>query len=453
MKPFAPIFISIDDNEIANLKLLCNEIFGEQNFVACLPTIMNLKGNQDQFGFAGTHEYTLVYCKDKNLTEILEFDIKDEDLQEWEIDDIGYFKKGANLKSTGVNAPRGKRPFLFYPILINNETLEITSVTTDEYKLIYTKETKTFNDSYVSDLQKIYEQKGYTFILPITNNENMSWRWQREKILNEPYNIIVSSDNGNFSIYKKQRPSIGDMPTKKPKTLFYKPEYSSGNGTAQLKQIFGRKVFNNPKPINLIKDFLKIGGNKDALILDFFAGSGTTLHATLELNKDDNGKRKSVLVTNNENNICEEITYVRCKRLINGYKNENDDQVIEPYNDNFKYYQTDFVPAKSTDLNKEKLTKQSVEMLCLRENTFEPVMKDGPIKIFKNKEKYTAILLDQLAIPKIKEIIKEYDKPVNVYIFSLGDDNFADEFQDMKNKVTVKSIPAAILRVYRRIFK
>ena len=220
-----------------------------------------------------------------------------------------------------------------------------------------------------------------------------------------------------------------------------------------MKKIFGKKVFNNPKPIDLIIDFLQIGGKSDALICDFFAGSGTTLHAALELNKNDNGKRKTVLVTNNENNICEEITYIRLKRLLDGYKNENNEQVIEPFLNNLKYYRTDFVPAQATDINKEKLTNQSVEMLCLRENTFDLVMEDCPIKIFQNKEKYTAIVFDQLAISKLKEIIKGYAKPIQVYIFSLGDDNFADEFADMKDKVTVKSIPAAILRVYRRIFK
>ena len=76
----------------------------------------------------------------------------------------------------------------------------------------------------MSNLQEKYEKKGYTFILPITNNEYMTWRWQREKILNEPYNIIVNGDNGNLSIYKKQRQSLGDLPSKKPKTIFYKPE-------------------------------------------------------------------------------------------------------------------------------------------------------------------------------------------------------------------------------------
>lgn len=102
------IFISIDDNEQDNLKKLCNEIFGESNFIASLPTIMNLKGNNDQFGFAGTHEYTLVHAKNISHLKLNQFPVDDEGLEEWEEDERGAFKQGANLKATGVNAPRTK---------------------------------------------------------------------------------------------------------------------------------------------------------------------------------------------------------------------------------------------------------------------------------------------------------------------------------------------------------
>jgi adenine-specific DNA-methyltransferase len=114
------IFISIDDNEQAQLKLLCDEVFLPENHIATLPTIMNLKGNQDQFGFAGTHEYTLVYSQDISKTTINCFNIEDEEISDWMVDEIGYYKKGANLKSTGVNAPNTKRPYLYYPIIVNN---------------------------------------------------------------------------------------------------------------------------------------------------------------------------------------------------------------------------------------------------------------------------------------------------------------------------------------------
>ena len=280
------IFISIDDNEQANLKLLCDEIFGESNFVACLPTVMNLKGNQDQFAFAGTHEYTMVYAKNKNITEFYGLSIDEESLEEWQEDEIGFYKKGANLKSTGGNAPREKRPNLFYPI-------------------------------YISENNEVFLERQNDLdieLLPITDGQEMSWRWSKGKVQNETYDIIVSKDSKNISLYKKQRPDLGELPSKKPKSLFYKPEYSSGNGTAQIKAIFGDKLFQTPKPVNLIEDLLKISTKNDDIILDSFAGSGTTAHAVLNLNQADGGNRKFILIECQD--YAETITAERVRRII-----------------------------------------------------------------------------------------------------------------------------------------
>lgn len=274
LKEDGVIFISIDDNEVAQLRLLMSEIYGEENFVAELPTIMNLKGNNDEFGFAGTHEYTIVYSKNKSNTIINQFNINEEDLDDWTEDEIGFYKQGANLKSTGTNAPREKRPNLYYPIFI------------DSNDTIYVSDDNSAPKHFSGELSTLY---------PITNGQEMSWRWSKDKIKNEPNNVIVSR-NGNIGIYKKQRPLLGDLPSKKPKTIFYKPEYSSGNGTAQMKNLLGDKFFSNPKPVNLIKDFLEIGTSKHDLILDFFAGSGTTGDAVMQLNSEDCGTRKFILV-------------------------------------------------------------------------------------------------------------------------------------------------------------
>ena len=259
------IFISIDDNEVSQLKLLCDEIFGEENFVGDLPTIMNLKGNNDELGFAGTHEDTIVYAKARNSLLLNEFTINEEELEDWSEDEYGLYKQGANLKATGVNAPRQKRPNLYFPIFIDSE--DTIYITQDDIAPI----------NYIGELTTIY---------PITKDIEMSWRWSKKKFIDEFYNVIISR-NGTTGIYKKQRPTLGDMPSKKPKTIFYKPEYSSGNGTAQIKSLFDeKKVFSNPKPLNLIKDFIELGLNENGIILDFFGGSGTTAHAVMEINKD-----------------------------------------------------------------------------------------------------------------------------------------------------------------------
>lgn len=274
LKDDGVIFVSIDDNEVAQLRLLMDEVFGEENFVAELPTIMNLKGNNDEFGFAGTHEYTVVYSKNKNNALLNQFNVNDDDLEDWTEDEVGFYKQGANLKSTGTNAPREKRPNLFYPIFI------------DSNDTVYVSDDDTPPKKFVGELITLF---------PITNEQEMSWRWSKDKVKNEPNNIIVSR-NGNIGIYKKQRPTLGDLPSKKPKTIFYKPEYSSGNGTAQIKNLLGDKYFSNPKPAELIKDLITVGSNSDDLILDFFAGSGTTADSIFQLNVENFGKRNFILV-------------------------------------------------------------------------------------------------------------------------------------------------------------
>lgn len=262
------IFMSIDDNEQDNLKKLCNELFGEGNFVAELPTIMNLKGNNDQFGFAGTHEYTLVYARNIDALQLDQFPIDDEGLEAWETDELGQFKRGANLKATGTNAPRAKRPNLFFPIYVSKD-LEVSLTKVD----------------------------GWTELLPITDGDEMSWRWSRDKFLSDLFDVIVVPSGGSYALYKKQRPMLGDLPTAKPKSTFYKPEYSSGNGTAAVKQLFGgKKVFDNPKPLSLLQDFMQIGAGRDGIVLDLFAGSASIAHAVMALNRTDGGRRRSISI-------------------------------------------------------------------------------------------------------------------------------------------------------------
>jgi len=274
LKDDGVIFVSIDDNESAQLRLLMDEIFGEENFIAQLTAVTNLKGNNDEFGFASTHEYIIVYAKNKTQTVLNQFNISKDDLEKWKLDEIGFYKQGANLKATGTNAPREKRPNLYYPIFIDsNDNIYVTED---------------------NNPPKEYQGK-LTILYPMTDGKEMSWRWNKEKVKKESHNLIVSR-NGNIGIYKKQRPTLGELPSKKPKTIFYKPEYSSGNGTAQIKKLLGDKYFDNPKPIELVKDLVSIGANKKDIILDFFAGSGTTGDAVMQLNAEDEGDRKYILI-------------------------------------------------------------------------------------------------------------------------------------------------------------
>ena len=323
LKHSGVIFCSVDDKNQAYIKCLFDEVFAESNFIAALPTIMNLKGNQDEFGFAGTHEYTLVYAINKSLLVLNEFAIDEDDLSSWSEDEIGYFKQGATLKRTGVDGPRERRPYCYYPIIVNKSTLAISSIEESEYSSIYSKEDG-FNDDYVELLRTKYTSDGYAFILPEVKGSKASWRWGYKTVKDKSGEIIVVNDKDDFSLYKKQRPELGELPSKKPKTLFYKPEYSSGNGANQLRAIGLDGLFNNPKPVHLLYDFLLLSSQKDSLVLDFFAGTGTTLHAVAELNRKDSGSRVCILCTSNEktdttpNGIAYDVTAKRLKRIMTG---------------------------------------------------------------------------------------------------------------------------------------
>jgi adenine-specific DNA-methyltransferase len=423
---------------------------------------MNLKGNQDQFCFAGTHEYTLVYCKEKSMFTPNSFSFDLEELEEWEEDEIGLYKKGAPLRATGAESNREDRPLMFYPILIDKNN-NVSTITEEEHSFIYDKTTKTFDDNHLSDLISNYLEIDLEVILPkVDSNQHGRWRWgfNKNTIKRLEYDVIVSRTKNGISLYKKQRPELGDLPSKKPKSIFYKPEYSSGNGTSQLKDIFDNKIFNNPKPLELIKDFITIGSNKTSIILDFFAGSGTTLHATMQLNAEDGGNRQCILVTNNENNICEEVTYERNKRVIQGYTNAKGVQVEGLTNNNFRYYRSEYVGRDHTHKNKKELVLAATELLCIKEDIYTELtelngqkLNNKVVRCFSDKGKYMLVIYDEEAIETLLPLISTINshKKIKIYIFAPGQYPFTEEFEDVLDKVELCALPDAIYKAYANV--
>ena len=267
------IFISIDDNESANLKIICDEIFGEKNFLFNLAIVNNLNGNDNRSGLMETQEGCLVYCKNKTTVEfgLLSVD-EEEEFTKWKKDELGYWKEGANLKASGENAARMKRPNLYYPVYIDENSLDLSLECTDKHT--------------------------YKLLPKAEDGEEMSWTWKRETLMKDKSEVIVKKVNGGYSLYKRQRPALGDLPSKRGKTTFYKPAYSNTHGNKVIRDLFGRrKIFNYPKSVFLIQDFVELSGAKgDDIILDFFAGSGTTGDAVMRLNAKDGGKRRFILV-------------------------------------------------------------------------------------------------------------------------------------------------------------
>ncbi len=430
LKEEGVICVTIDDNELAPLWMLMNEIFDEFSHLGTVVIRNNPKGRMTARKVSLIHEYALFFGKSSHAT-IKKLPVAPEEkTHNYKKDKDGSWYLPVNLRKQGVDSTatnrKGKLSERYYPIYFDPKTEQIST-----------------------------KKKLKVEILPIDQRgEKRIWRRSKD-VIDEMYekgDLWVQKTNGGYQVYFKFR---GGLEGQMPKSIWYDAKYSASEyGTQILDSIMGaREMFQYPKSPYAVKDCILAGTDKkDAIILDFFAGSGTTGHATLELNKEDGGNRQFILCTNNENNICTDVCYPRLKKVIKGYKNGKGEN-IAGLGGNLKYYTCDFVEAEPTDRNKRKLVNESTEMLCIRENAFELVQDESDFKIFKNSDKYLGIVFYEEAIDDFKKAIKKIKGHFNTYVFSLGDDPHEKQFADVKSKVTLCAIPEVILKVYREIFK
>lgn len=294
------IFISIDDNEQAYLKVLMDEIFGEENFSNQINWISNKKGRQISNNlFAKTYEYILVYSNNINLNS--QFKINREFAEnnmpsiyipkntELITDETSEFIIQNELHNTNINYFNERtRPNLFFPIYTNGEEISL------EY------------------------QNGFTKLLPPKNSNGTYavWRWSKEKIEKDKNDLYIKSDGITYSIFTKKR-NIEYLI----KDIILSPNITTKSASSELEKISIN--FDYSKPSKLLK-LLFLNTNKNSIVLDFFAGSGTTGQAVMELNEEDGGNRRFILCTNNENNIARDVCRERLYRIINGVGSKNE---------------------------------------------------------------------------------------------------------------------------------
>lgn len=317
LKDDGAIYISIDSNELINLSKICDEIFGASNRLGILSVVNNLKGRSDDNFFATSNEFLLVYAKNKNEYKLNGFELSDEEYEQQydKQDEISYYKT-IGFRKTGNAWERSNRPYMYYPVLYKENVFD--TIPDEEFKLIYNPKTQEFDDEYVEELKEIYTEKGYEFILPLSSEgEYGRWRWGRDTFHKEKdYNLDFNNSN---TLCTKMRAILddGSIRSKSPKTIFYKPEYDTGSGARILKKLFENSsdIFDNPKSLVYISDLIHIATNRDDIILDFFSGSSTTAHATMQLNADDRGKRKYIMVQ------LPEKTDLKSEAFRSGYNN------------------------------------------------------------------------------------------------------------------------------------
>lgn len=387
------IFISIDDNEYATLKVLCDNLFGEASYVATLPRRTINSGKHDSTAVTISHDYILVYS---SLGKSIKLKQK---------------IKSAEEKNTLYNL-------------------------TDEY-------VETRGRYYITQLNKNSIQYSDSLNYPIIapNGEEIwagggfedkqwVWRWSKSKFqwgLDNGFIVFkLNKKTNKYKVYTKSYENVdkdGNLIIRtNPNTSldFSSNEFTNFNATPELEKIMEvKKIFDYPKPIVLIQSLIELLNLKSYTVLDFFAGSGTTGHAVMKLNAEDGGQRKFILCTNNENNICREVTYERIKRVIDK----------ENYKASLKYFKVDFVPIS------DKLYYEYADELL--KHVKELVELENAIN-FNGSDKI-AIILTEEELDNFANAIPETCKTVY-----LGHDVLPSETQEKifkKNGITINIIP------------
>ena len=468
------IFIQVDDNEAANVKLLCDSIFGEYNALG--PFIQNkLNAKNDSLNVQKNHEYIFCYrlkskIDEKSKKEIPVLIRKDEIDKEVFKEGDEYYYFNDSITTRGEGGTLRKRPNLGYSFYVNPNTLDFVAVM--DYNPMNIKSFTDESKIYVENEEIL--QEGYSVIVrpPKVRNELGVWTWDINKANTEKINLKISRTKNGYTIKKRTFVPADEVVEINGKFWYKKVtetnsksilKYSTNDGSNVYNDIFNHSVeFNNPKNVALICYLIKLFYKKDTTILDFFAGSGTTLHATMQLNAEDGGHRQCILVTNNENGICENVTYERNKRVICGYTTPKGEQVAGLTDNTLRYYKTDFVPRKPNNTNKRKLVAAATDLLCIKNDVYQEQdsfgghkLKPAAARYFDDGQTRMLIIYNELAVDAFVKVIDrmEVNGRIKVYVFSNNRYAYADNFEPVADKVEVCALPAAIYDAYQKVLK
>ena len=433
--------LSIDDNEQAQLKLLCDEIFGTANFLGQIILKTATDNNPSQINTE--HEYMLSYCANK------------ESQGNWKRQSQGaklILRQYKALKYSGLSIEDIQTELRKFIRLNKAQLPQVSHYNNVDEKGVYSSSSNSSNP----------HSGGYTYdiIHPITNKPcpkpANGWRWPENtfKIYDLQGEIEWGKDDTTQPHVKKRI----ETSTEYLRTLIYEDNRGT---TKALSDIFGgNKVFDNPKPTTVLSRILDFASAKDSTILDFFAGSGTTLHATMRLNAEAGGHRKCILVTNNENNICENVTYERNKRVIQGYTTPKGEEVPGLTGNTLRYYRTDFISRDRTPRNMRALVAASTDLLCIKNDIYKEAKLAGRninpkiARYFVEGGRSMLVIYDERAISAIAEILEAVEpskEKIKVYVFSAGSYAYDDEFEEVADKVEFCALPDAIYQAYQKV--
>jgi adenine-specific DNA-methyltransferase len=416
------IACSIDHNELFTLGLLMDTIFGENNRIGIVSVVHKPEGrNQEKF-FGTSNEFLIVYAKDKSKANFNKVVIDEELKERFDLnDEKGKYRLKNFIRMTdGKYSLRSSKPHFFYPIYLSADLSSFS----------------------------LEKKEGYSVATPTTDKGvERTWKTTVEtfiKLWNEGEIVPVQESHG-IVLYEKLREN------QVIKTHWIKKEYHAYHfGTKTLEEILGSKKFNFPKSVHLIADIIKIMTKNDSIILDFFVGSGTTGHSVLQVNREDGGNRKFIGITNNEGQICEEVTFPRLKKVIEGYEN-NSGVKIDGLGGNLHYFKTNLIEKSSNaDEMKMRLSENCVDLLCFKEGVFNQVIKKDSYSIFQDDKKILAIYhsFDNVDLVGMRDDLASFKlHKIKAYIFTFDNSGLDPyEFEDWID-IEIEPLPQKILEV------
>lgn len=380
---------AIDHNELYQIGMILDSLFGEDNRIGICAVVHKPEGrNQEKF-FGTSHEYALYYAKNKNLAKFNKVVLDDEMQQTFDkYDEQGAYKRKNFIRmADGKYATREAKPNFWYPIYVSPELNNFSIVKNDGWFEIF--------PVIKSGVERTWKTLPATFMKLVSENS-----------------IEADLVDGRVEIYEKLREN------QVIKTHWIKKEYHAYHfGSKILNEILGTKKFDFPKSLFLMRDIFKLISPRKATILDFFAGSGTTGHAVMKLNAEDGGSRKFILCTNNENNICRDVTYERIKRVI----------AKDDYKASLKYFKVEYLPIS------DKLYYEYADELLL--HIRELVELENGINFNGNAE--IAIVLTEKELDDFTQNIPETCKAIYVGHNVLPTEEQEKIFAERKIKVNV----------------
>ena len=438
------IFISIDDNELANLRLLSDEIFGFFNYEATITYVRKTSGKQDSSNFAKSTEYILIYSKSSNwIASALPAEDKVTDRYN-KVDVDGRRYRETDLRKTGNADRKIDRPLMFYPFYLDPQDHSLLVRQNSDPELL---------------------ALGFIEIFPVKpDGTDGRWRWAMNTA-NENLGNLVAKEmpkyKGKYTVYEKDYidKKEGER-TVKEHTSWDRKAFNSDNAMMDFKELgFGNQDFPFPKSTDLIQHIIFLANFRNGIYLDFFAGSGTTMQALLRQNSEDGGRRQCILCTNNENGICENVTYERNKRVIEGYTKPNGEEVAGLADNNLRYYRTKFLPRERSVKNMRELVQTSTGLLCIKNDLYTEApfggrkMNPKYARYFENAEQRMLVIYEERAIQFIADIINTMPdgEKIKVYVFSHGSYAYDDEFAEVEDRVELCALPQAIYDAYQKV--